>query len=63
MPHTYVKPARVTFQSTELMTQVRRGYGFHSYCACGWEGPLRRDHGEAQRDGKAHHYQEHRWSN
>ena len=34
--HTYIRPARLSFYSTELATNVRRTYGFEAYCACGW---------------------------
>jgi len=60
MPHTSTQPARVTFYSSELATNVRRTYGYRGYCACGWEGELRKSHGEARFDTKVHRHQEHR---
>jgi hypothetical protein len=60
MPHTYVKPARVTFHSTELATNVRRVYAYAGYCACGWEGERRKMYGEARWDTRVHRHEEHR---
>jgi hypothetical protein len=60
MPHTYVQPARVTFHSTELVTDVRRTYGYEARCACGWTGSVHRKHGDAQWEAKVHRHKEHR---
>lgn len=60
MPATNVKRRRITIHATELATDVRRGIGSYGYCACGWEGPLRKTHGEARSDARAHRFAEHR---
>jgi hypothetical protein len=54
MPATSVRPRSIRLHSTELATDVRRGIGFQGYCACEWEGPLRRTHSEACEDARAH---------
>jgi hypothetical protein len=60
MPHTYIKPARVTFLSNALMTNVRRTYGYEARCACGWTGDVHRNHYEAQWEAKVHRHTEHK---
>jgi len=60
MPHTSTQPARVTFYSSELATNVRRTYGYEARCACGWVGEVHRKHGDAQWEGKVHRHQVHR---
>ena len=57
--HTFVRPARLYFHSTELATNVRRTFGYQGYCSCGWEGSLRHEHGHAQDDVKRHRRQPH----
>jgi hypothetical protein len=60
MPHTYVKPARIRFYSTELVTDVRRTYGYEARCACGWTGDVHRKHGAAQWEARVHRHEEHK---
>jgi len=59
MPHTFVKPARVTFHSTELATDVRRTYGYEARCACGWVGDVHRKHGDASWEARVHRHEQH----
>ena len=54
MTHTYIRPARLSFYSTDLATTVRRIYGFEAYCACGWEGKVWKTHREAQLERSFH---------
>jgi hypothetical protein len=59
MPGTTVKPRRITFHSTELATDVRRTIGYQGYCACGWEGPIRKKHSAARADAHLHRREQH----
>lgn len=43
-----------TRRDIDLATNVRGVHGHHAYCACGWEGEIRKTAGEAQFDAKVH---------
>lgn len=60
MSHTGTRPVRIMIHSTELSCDVRRGIGFEAYCACGYEGPIRKSLELAQWDKKVHLHKEHR---
>jgi hypothetical protein len=52
--HTFIRPARLRFYSTELATNVRRTYGYEAYCACGWTGKVWKSHHESQLERSFH---------
>jgi hypothetical protein len=54
MPHTGVALNRFTRRDLDLQTNVRRVYGVHAYCACGWIGETRDTWSAAQHDAKLH---------
>lgn len=57
--HTGVHPVRITYHSVELATDVRRTVGFEGYCACGWQGQVRREHSHARDDSRRHRREQH----
>lgn len=59
MAHTGVQPNRHTYRDTGLETNVRGVHGYHAYCACGWEGEVRKTWGEAQCDAGVHRLERH----
>ena len=59
MPHTHVEPVRITYHSTELATDVRRIIGYQGYCACGWQGSIRKTHSHARDDSRRHRREMH----
>lgn len=59
MPHTFVRPARLRFHSTDLATDVIRTFGYQGRCACGWVGSIRHEHSTARKDGREHRQAEH----
>jgi len=59
MNHTYVRPARLRFHSTDLATDVIRTYGYQGRCACGWVGAVRKDHSHARDDSRRHRRESH----
>jgi hypothetical protein len=59
MPATKTKRRTVTVHSTELATDVRRGIGWQAYCACGWDGAIRKTVTLARADAAEHRAGEH----
>ena len=53
------RPVRLRVHDTTLSTDVLRGIGYSGRCACGWEGPLRKEYGLARADANEHN-REHR---
>jgi len=45
-----IRPCKVKYWSTDLATSVLRVYGYQAYCACGWQGDIRRTHVDAVHD-------------
>lgn len=57
MPHPAIARDRFTRWEPTLATNIRRGYAWHAYCACGWESE-RVKTADAARDLAHTHYRE-----
>ena len=53
----HTTPARVRYHSTDLSCDVQKVYAYVARCACGWVGPRRELHREAQADAKFHRWE------
>lgn len=54
MPKTGIVADRHTRLDLDLAVAVRGVHGFHAYCACGWEGEVRKSWADAALDAKKH---------
>jgi hypothetical protein len=51
---TGVAPNRHLRLDADLAVAVRGTHGFHAYCACGWEGEVRKAWSDAALDARKH---------